>query len=432
MSKNIIICSDGTGNKDIKARGTNVFKIYESVDRHSSTPQLAFYDDGVGTEDFKFLAMMGGAFGLGLSRNVRELYAHLVRCYEPGDNIYLFGFSRGSYTVRTLAGFITKCGVLDIKKCSNGKDLSRTIEGAYKAYRRSYKTLFSFIWRFFFDWITRFRYGFTEVEEFIPLTLEGDNTPVHFIGVWDTVGAIGTPFINCDKVIDRLIYKFRFPNFKLNSKIHHAYHAISIDDKRKTFHPELWDEENETKDRIEQVWFAGVHANVGGGYPKQGVSLVSLDWMMKKSAKHGLNLIEHDALFYQQHADVNDKLYDSRSGLAVYYRYAPRNIYSICECCHITTPLIHESVLHRSKNLTDGYAPGNLPNNLKFVSSTKSGFLHTDESDFISKEMGSDTTLLSRVPFWINVRKLLQIIFILLTAIVDWLLVKEYSVSIIT
>ena len=431
MSKNIILCSDGTGNQAIKGRGTNVFKIYEAIDRHHSTPQFAFYDDGVGTESFKLLAMLGGAFGFGLSRNVRDLYTHLARIYKPGDNIYLFGFSRGAYTVRTLAGFITKCGVLDIEKCENGKDVTHYIEGAYKAYRRDYKTITSRVWDALFSWFTHWRYGFTEVDEFIPFTHEEGKTPVRFIGVWDTVSAVGVPIIGIAELVDTLFYKFKFPNHTLDSKVKQACHAISIDDKRKTFHPELWEQDKNIDERIQQVWFSGVHSNVGGGYPKQGMSLVALDWMIKKAHAAGIQFIEHDALSYQQHADVHDKLYDSRSGLAAYYRYAPRNIYEICQK-YGSTPLIHESVLHRSENHTDGYAPGNLPNNLKFVSSTKEGFLHTEKSDAISAEMGNDTSLLSRVSFWISLRKWLQVIFFTLTAAMIYLLIKEYSVSIIT
>lgn len=432
MGKNIILCSDGTGNQAEKGRGTNVFKIYEAINKHhSTTPQFVFYDDGVGTESFKLLKILGGAFGFGLSRNVRELYAHLVRTYEPGDNIYLFGFSRGAYTVRTLAGFITKCGVLNINLCKNDGDVSRFIRGAYKAYRRDYKTIITSIWCELFDWLTHWRYGFTHVNDFKKFTHEDGNTPVHFIGVWDTVSAVGFPIMCVADWFDTLIYKFKFPNSILNTKVHQACQAVSIDDKRKTFYPEMWDEKNETANRIQQVWFAGVHSNVGGGYPKQGMSLVTLDWMMKKAHAAGLKFIEHDALYYQQHADVHDKLYDSRSGAGVYYRYAPRNIYDICQGKSIT-PLIHESVLRRSQDLTEGYAPGNLPNNLRFVSSTEEGFVLSEKSDAISRAMGNDTTLLTRVSFWITLREWLQVIFIVLTAVVAYLLSRENAASIIT
>ena len=122
MPKRIVVCSDGTGNTAVKARRTNVFKVFEAVDLHGHrlnperTPQVAIYDDGVGTEDFKPLKILGGAFGWGLSRNVKDLYRELARIDDPGDEIFMFGFSRGALTVRTLAGFISTCGLIDKNK----------------------------------------------------------------------------------------------------------------------------------------------------------------------------------------------------------------------------------------------------------------------------------------------------------------------------
>jgi uncharacterized protein (DUF2235 family) len=119
--RNIVICSDGTGNSADKNRGTNVFKLNEAIDLNghltdpAKTPQIAFYDDGVGTETFKPLKLLGGASGWGLSRNDKELYEALVRSYNPGDRIFLFGFSRGAFTVRTLGGFITACGRCSVR-----------------------------------------------------------------------------------------------------------------------------------------------------------------------------------------------------------------------------------------------------------------------------------------------------------------------------
>src|SRR5580698_9592644 len=112
MPKNIVICSDGTGNTAIKGRGTNVFKLYEAVDlngHHSNpslVPQIAIYDDDVGNEDFRPFKLFAGITGFGLARNLRLLYKSLVRVYDPGDSIFLFGFSRGAFTVRALAGLI--------------------------------------------------------------------------------------------------------------------------------------------------------------------------------------------------------------------------------------------------------------------------------------------------------------------------------------
>jgi uncharacterized protein (DUF2235 family) len=138
--KNIVICSDGTGNTAIKGRGTNVFKIFEAVDiyGHATVPtlkrQVAIYDDGVGTSNLKPLKIIGGAFGWGLSRNVKELYTELCRAYNPGDSIYLFGFSRGAFTVRNLAGLIVTCGIVDRNpdKFKDDTGLKEKVEAAYK------------------------------------------------------------------------------------------------------------------------------------------------------------------------------------------------------------------------------------------------------------------------------------------------------------
>src|ERR1700676_4814282 len=145
MPKNIIICSDGTGNTAIKNRGTNVFKLFEAIDLNGHRtdpaldPQVAFYGDGVGTETFLPLKLLGGAFGFGLAKNVRNLYMSLVRVYDPGDRIFLFGFSRGAFTVRTLAGIVAKCGVLDREKLPTTDALRTAVGEAYRTYRRSYR-----------------------------------------------------------------------------------------------------------------------------------------------------------------------------------------------------------------------------------------------------------------------------------------------------
>ena len=146
MPKNIVICSDGTGNSAIKGRGTNVFKAFESIDLNGHRtqpeliPQVALYDDGVGTEDFKPLKIFAGATGYGLSRNVKQLYKELVRIYDPGDRIFLFGFSRGAFTVRTLIGLIAACGILNVDTLHRARDLESAVNKTYKVYRKSYRT----------------------------------------------------------------------------------------------------------------------------------------------------------------------------------------------------------------------------------------------------------------------------------------------------
>lgn len=368
MSKNIVICSDGTGNSAIKGRGTNVFKLFEAIDlnghktRPELTPQVALYDDGVGTEDFKPLKIFAGATGFGLSRNVKQLYKELVRIYDPGDRIFLFGFSRGAFTVRTLVGLIAACGILDVRKLQTAADLDAAVNETYRVYRKSYRTALAKLFRGEPDTsvITRYR-----AEHCLSCEV-----PITFMGVWDTVDAVGLPFHLSD-VINMVFYRFKFRDHKLSKLVKHACHALAIDDERHSFHPILWEEGEEDAGRIEQVWFAGAHSNVGGGYPKQGMSLVALEWMMRKAERtgaegEGLRLLAADRALYYDHANVDDKLYDPRSGLGIFYRWKVRDIAAICRM-HRAKPAVHLSVLERIAHGTDDYAPGNLPSNANVV-----------------------------------------------------------------
>jgi hypothetical protein len=148
-----------------------------------------------------------------------------------------------------------------------------------------------------------------------------------------------------------------------------ACHALSIDDERYTFHPTLWDGDSEHPERIEQVWFAGVHTNIGGGYPKQGMSMVTLAWMMRRAEQAGLRFLPSVHNLVVELQNVNDKLYNSRSGLATYYRYKPRDLGEIHAKAGYETPAqVHMSVIERVALGTGSYSPGNLPANLEVVS----------------------------------------------------------------
>lgn len=354
--KNIVLCSDGTGNKDIKARGTNVFKLYEAIDiqghknRQSLTPQIAFYDDGVGTESFLPWKILGGAFGWGFSRNIRSLYTVLVHAYKPGDRIFLFGFSRGAYTVRALAGMIQYCGILDAEKFPTNSGLEQGVKNCWQEFKES-----AFDNRKRGDSDSdidrRTRLNAVQPEKVVD---------IEFVGVWDTVGAVGLPF---DELTGLLNWFFprRFVDFTPTSSVKRACHAVSIDDERRTFHPVLWDEQGAPHGLVDQVWFAGVHSNVGGGYSKQGMSLVTLDWMMAEAEERGLYFIPDAREYVRMHQDVHDKLYDSRAGLADYYRWSPRDITRLCSARNIPKPKIHVSVFERIAHGTNGYTPGNIP-----------------------------------------------------------------------
>ena len=372
MPKNIIICSDGTGNTAIKNRGTNVFKLFEAIDLNGHRidplldPQVAFYDDGVGTETFLPLKLLGGAFGFGLAKNVRNLYMDLVRVYDPGDTntpadrIYLFGFSRGAFTVRTLAGLIAKCGVLDRDKLGTTDALRKAVRKAYSTYRRSYRTWLGGVVNGILVGLGLRRADADAMAQFKLDNSIPAEVRIRFMGVWDTVDAVGGPFHTSD-VINAVFHRFKFPDQILSDKVDQAAHALSIDEARAAFGPVLW----EAKPTIEQVWFAGVHSNIGGGYTKQGMSLVTLDWMMQKAQFKGLRILSDDRKNYWEHANVDDKLYDSRAGLGVFYRWKPRNMQKVwMDQKAGVLPPVHLSVLERIAHGTDGYAPGTLAPNV--------------------------------------------------------------------
>jgi uncharacterized protein (DUF2235 family) len=360
MPKNIVLCSDGTGNADVKGRGTNVFKLFEAVDLngHRTDPQLdaqlAFYDDGVGTKGNTLLKAMAGATGHGLKRNVKDLYKSLARVYDPGDRIYLFGFSRGAFTARTLAGLIGTCGVVDGGSCKTTDALRDAVEAAYVAYRTRYSSLLTTARRR----LLQSRSSEDAVARFQSSVKVHRDVSIEFIGVWDTVDAVGMPFALAG-IVNRFIYQFKFPTQNLGKSVKRACHALSIDDARAAFEPVMWLGPDE---RIEQVWFSGVHSNVGGGYPKQGMSLVALDWMLAHAARSGLRLHAMDREVFRAHASVDDMLYNSRAGLGMFFRWAPRDIKRYCNRGN-TSPRIHLSVAERIANGTDDYAPGNIPEN---------------------------------------------------------------------
>jgi uncharacterized protein (DUF2235 family) len=365
MAKRIVICSDGTGNTAIKGRGTNVFKLFEAVDLTghrfdpSVTPQIALYDDGVGTENFKPIKIFAGATGYGLGRNVKQLYKELVRVYDPGDEIYMFGFSRGAFTVRTLVGLIATCGLIDPAKVEpkTTKRLNTIVKKAYRAYRACFRTKLA---ELLFGKPTRDK-GRAFKQEY---SREVD-VRIRFVGVWDTVDAVGLPFHLSD-ILNKTFYRFKFPDYRLSASVDRACHALAIDDERHSFSPLLWDETQEANGRIDQVWFAGAHSNVGGGYPKQGMSLVALDWMLAQAERaglrqnaKGLRLNKDERKSFGEHANVDDKLYNPRAGLGIFYRWKPRNMSEMCRENGVK-PKLHLSVLERVAHGTEDYAPGNL------------------------------------------------------------------------
>lgn len=259
MAKNIIFCSDGTW--DTAAKNSNVYRIYKAMP--TTSEQLPFYDDGVGSDGIVIWKTLGGAFGTGLWQKIKDGYTKIAHAYEKGDAVFLFGFSRGAYTARSIAGMIAACG-LPTKNFSD--DL---VNAAFDAYRE--------------------RNPAERAAKLAKLqSNEMDNAKIKMIGVWDTVGSLGIPSLF--GAVDPVVYGFL--DTKLHPDVENAYHALAIDEKRAEFPATLWEGPTAEGQTLEQVWFTGVHSDVGGGEPEDpdgtALSDITLGWMMSKAAKLGL------------------------------------------------------------------------------------------------------------------------------------------------
>lgn len=313
--KNIIICCDGTGN-EFGRNNTNVVLTYMLAEKDEE--QVVYYDPGVGTggweyeEDGAGLRAKGDqATGRGLQKNVEDAYRYLMARYVPDDRVYLFGFSRGAFTVRSLAGMLHKCGLLRA-------DAGNFVEYAGKMYNSSDR-----------DAVARdFR------------TVFGTPCPIHFVGVWDTVDSL---VMNAGK---------RFHDASLNEEVSNGFHALAIDEVRRDFPPSLWDATAVTGGQtMEQVWFAGVHADVGGWYDERGLSNVALHWMLGKARACGFRVDQGGLDRFAP--DPHGPAHQSYDG---FWRIRGRRTRSIPAGAKI-----HSSVVERMQRSGNDYRPANLP-----------------------------------------------------------------------
>jgi len=277
--KRIALFLDGTWNT--VGDNTNVWRLKCLCAARDAQDinQLVYYDAGLGTQFGE--KIRGGVLGYGLGKNLKDAYEWLIDNYYPGDDIFIFGFSRGAYTARSLAGFVAKCGLL-----RRGAPLS--INQLYARYTRENEPT---IWR-------------------LPDKLTSDLTfeerwmlkycqpiSIKFVAVWDTVGALGVPLLSIEGISRST---FGFLHTGLRTSIENAFHALAIDENRKSFSPTLWtknihkgpDAPTTAPPRLlaktEQRWFVGAHANVGGGNQNDALAQVPLGWIMRKAAPHGL------------------------------------------------------------------------------------------------------------------------------------------------
>jgi uncharacterized protein (DUF2235 family) len=333
MSKRIVICSDGTWfTPEHKFKGvitpSNVYKMACAIKpRADDKEQIVLYDKGVGTGGI-WDRFAGGAFGRGLFKNIEDAYFFLVHNYTEGDEIYLFGFSRGAYTVRSTAGLIRKCGLL--RKIHADK-----FDDAYKLYRRRDAT--------------------PDTPEAIKFREDyALNVRIRFIGVWDTVGALGIPFGFLAFLTKS---RYEFHDVRLSRIVENGFHAIAIDERRKPYKPTLWEIQPDTTQHIEQVWFAGVHNNIGGGYPDSRLSDLAFHWMKEKAEACGLAL---DAVYIEQLIKPNYAGEIYRSKIAGLYKLVGADYVRPIAQRENTAEFVHTSAYERFDDETLAYHPGNL------------------------------------------------------------------------
>lgn len=341
--KRLIACSDGTWNRpSVKTDGkyvrTNVQKLFESISNKDAGGiyQVKYYDEGIGAEGTWWSKMIDGATGRGIDENILDIYKFLVWNYELGDEIYLFGFSRGAYTARSLAGLVRSCGILR-------ENNLRLIDQAYELYRTRNDE--------------RTRPAGELATEFRNKYSYDDKTKIKFIGVWDTVGSLGIPVRSFQFQNKK---KYQFHDTTLSSFVENAFHALAIDERRSNFQPTLWQQSKNantdanTQQVLEQVWFPGVHSNVGGGYPDEGLSDIALQWMISKARNTGLSFDEN-YIANNLAASANGTMYNSNT---FPFSLVPEYVRPVC-ATDGAFEKIHPAAFERKK-LVGTYAPKNL------------------------------------------------------------------------
>ena len=296
--KRIVFCFDGTWNKIDGKNATNVARIAQSASRahHDGSSQLIYYDEGVGTNATD--RWTGGIFGHGLLEKIVRAYHFLVLNYELGDQLYVFGFSRGAFTARSFVGLLRNCGVMSRRSLNHIRAavdmyLSRDSEASPNSEKaRTFRLRHcpniclpgDIEWR-------RAVHPDRSTDGLTDLRIE-------YLGIWDSVGALGIP--THLKPLTWINKKYQFHDTRLSSFVRRARHAVAADEKRRTFAPGMWTNlddlnENDPGDRrYEQMIFPGVHSAVGGGGPIRGLSDAALDWVLLGARMEGLEFDTDD------------------------------------------------------------------------------------------------------------------------------------------
>jgi uncharacterized protein (DUF2235 family) len=392
MAKKIVLFADGTGNA-FSTQESNVWRMFDALDT-SKKDQIAVYIEGVGTSSFRPWAIFDGATGIGAPANIRKLYRFLCWDWERGDEIYMFGFSRGVVPImaRNLRNLIL-----------------------------SLKRIIPFNWRHRrYDargW--KAKDATAKLDTVVNVTRlqgrSGERIEIKFVGLFDTVEAFGVPLENLRSAIDSLIWPVSFPIEDMSQKVWRVRHALSLDDERTTFHPirikrakitEKSTTENllasdwvkkllfkvqrvsslpearpmeaaEDTERVREVWFAGVHSDVGGGYPDDQLAHIPLVWMLEEvqkadneyaeiygkdddKEKPGLRFRHGANDEFRAVASPFGTLHDSRAGKGFFYRYSPRNVAEMLvgKDAKVTHDVVvHHTVVSRMLYGSDNYAP---------------------------------------------------------------------------
>ncbi|NQY34081.1 MAG: DUF2235 domain-containing protein [Alteromonadaceae bacterium] len=324
MSKNIVIFSDGTGQEGGKGPNTNIYKLFSIIENRSNQ-QVTFYDAGLGTGWNK---LTGNIAGMGISRNILECYRFIFDNYKIGDKIFLFGFSRGAATVRSLSSFIHYFGILPQSR-------PELIKRAFKIYK-----------------IKNPDARRDEAKKFIK---KHHNiwAEVEFLGCYDTVSALGLPIPGTDAIFNKIPFlQHKFHDLSLSKSVKHAYHALALDDERRNFLPKIWDTKIEDGQTLTQVWFSGMHTHVGGGYHAHGLSDIPLIWMTEMAIDKGLLLYNHYDVEVKEDAD--SFMEDSRGTMLT--KLYPQQVRD-WDISKYGKPRVHQSVIDRANNPANDYKP---------------------------------------------------------------------------
>jgi Uncharacterized alpha/beta hydrolase domain (DUF2235) len=314
----LIVCCDGTWNTpDQRENGvpapTNVAKFFnalapEDADR---APQRKYYHPGVGTDGSHWERLVAGGLGKGLDQNVKSAYRWLASNCEPDARIHLIGFSRGAYTARSVGGMIARCGLLDLRPRDGLTEAAawEAVDAIFRRYRAKDETVTA---------TPELRFHNAREGERTKGT-----TSIFFIGVWDTVGSLGIPD---DLALLNLLddpQDHAFHDCRLSSKVEHARHAVAMDERRHSFMPTLWTNRDEAAD-MKQVWFPGVHGDVGGGYARSELSSGALLWMMEEARELGVGF--RPGLIESLKPDPLGVLHDSLTGIFARLKKRPRAV----------------------------------------------------------------------------------------------------------